>query len=105
MDIASIIEPRAVSIPATATKLIGWTLDMYAYDFWAQVRSMGDATYVAIGTMGAQEDRMLGVGDYRSYQVPGKLVNIGQLFAISDCTSTPPVIELSGTYNPGGPAP
>lgn len=101
MEIASIIEPRAISVPASPTKLIAWTKDMYAFDFWAQVRSMGDATYIAIGTVAAQEDRMLGVGDYRSYQVPGKLVNIGELFAVSDCTSTAPVIELSGTYNPG----
>lgn len=106
MEIADIIEPRALSVPAgnVPQKVIEFMQDMLAYDFFIQVRSMGDASYIAVGTSGAQEDRLLGVGDYRSYQVPGRLVNIGTLFVSSDATSILPVVELSGTYHPGGGA-
>jgi hypothetical protein len=98
MEIVDIFDPFVIEPGLEPTKIFSSVQNMYAHTCFVQVRSMGDATYVGVGTRGNQSDRLLGVGDYRGWEVPGMLINVGKLFAISDYTLVKPVLEVSGLF-------
>jgi hypothetical protein len=98
LEIVDIFDPFTVEALNTPTKLFSGRQSMYAYSCYVQVRSMGDATYVGVGTQASQSDRLLGVGDFRGWEIPGMVVDVGKLFVISDFTLTEPVLEVSGLF-------
>jgi len=101
-EVVDIIEPFIVEIGATPVKIFPAYANIYAHTCFIMVRSMGGASYVALGTSVAQHDRLLGIGDYRGYEVPGMLVNVGKLFAVSDTAGAPAVLEVSGLFSSSG---
>lgn len=65
------------------------------------VRSMGTATYIAIGRPGSQEERLTAVGDVLEIEAPHRTyINIGKVLIISDASDA--VVEVGGVLIPAG---
>jgi hypothetical protein len=97
-EVVNMFDPFPVNVGATAVKIFAGVQDLYAYTLFIKVRSMGGASYVALGTKLAQEDRLIGVGDFVLYEVQGHMVNAGLVWAISDTAGAPAVLEVSGLF-------
>jgi len=97
--VVDIMEPFIVQPGTAPTKLFAGRGNVYAYSCFVAVRDMGDATYVGIGSINSQTDRLLGIGDWRQFEIPGMLVNVGKLFAISDFAASKPTLEVSGLFD------
>jgi len=82
---AYILDPAIVTVHDSRTRLVpgGGRVDA----FWViiQLRSIGTATYVGLGTSGSQESRLLGPGDFVIIDVPpGYVFDASGIYAIAD---------------------
>ena len=95
---ANLIEPTTVTPGTTRTQLFSGVQDLDAFWVLVSVRSMGTATYCAIGNNIAQENRLLGAGDFQIFDVPlGFVFNAAQLYAKADVAGQV-VLEVSGMF-------
>jgi hypothetical protein len=95
---ANLIEPSTVTPGTTRTQLFTGYQDLDAFWVLVAVRTMGTATYVAIGNQNSQENRLLGAGDFQIFDVPeGFVFNAAQLYAKADVAGQV-VLEISGMF-------
>ena len=95
---ANLIEPVTVSPGTSRTQLFSGYQDLDAFWVLVSVRSMGTATYVAVGNRNSQENRLLGAGDFQIFDVPeGFVFNAAELYAKADVGSQA-VLEVSGMF-------
>ena len=95
---ANLIEPVTVTPGTTRTQLFTGYQDLDAFWVLVSVRTMGTATYCAIGNQNAQENRLLGAGDFQIFDVPlGFVFNAARLYAKADVAGQV-VLEVSGMF-------
>jgi len=67
--------------------------------FAIRLRSMGTATYVALGNQAAQEYRLTGVGQIYQFSCnPGEVTDLARIWTYSDTNDA--VIEVVASYLP-----
>lgn len=97
------LEPFIIT-PTTAQKSIssGVSLTGIKVSYISiYVRSMGTATYIAIGRPGSQEERLTAIGDVLEIEAPHRTyINIGKVMIISDTADA--VVEVGGVLVPNG---
>ena len=95
---ANLIEPVTVTPGTARTQLFTGVQDLDAFWVLVAVRTMGTATYVAIGNQNSQENRLLGAGDFQIFDVPeGFVFNAAQLYCKADVAAQA-VLEVSGMF-------
>ena len=95
---ADLIEPFTIQPGTTRTALFTGMQDLDAFWVLVQVRSMGTATYVALGNRNTQESRLLGIGDFMLFDVPdGFTFNAAEIFTKADVAAQA-TLEVSGMF-------
>jgi len=97
---AALLFPSVITVGTTVTPLFpGWP-EVKAFWVLVRVRSIGTATYVAIGNNIVQPDRFIATGASQVFDVPdGYYFDAAQLVAISDTADA--VIEVTGAFEAG----
>ena len=89
-------DPFTITVPATARSLFTGIADYWVESFLIRVRSMGTATYIAIGGINAREYRLTGLNQIYGYNCPlGSVLNLSKIWIISDTADA--VIEVIAT--------
>jgi hypothetical protein len=92
--------PDTLTATTTAKPLFAGNAPYRWVTAWSvRVRSMGTATYVALGSRLAQPWRLITVGQtYGANGNPGEVFDLSQIYVISDTSDA--VIEITNTYLP-----
>ena len=97
-----IIESQPVTVTPTVAKmrLIGETYPyMYVLSYMIRVRSMGTATYIALGSEQGQEQRLYAVGQTLTYACNRyEVIDLTKKYVRADVADA--VLEVSYTYLP-----
>ena len=95
---ANLVEPTTVTPGTSRTQIFPGVQDLDAFWVLISVRSMGTATWVALGNQNTQENRFLGAGDFQIFDVPeGFVFNAAQLYCKADVASQA-VLEVTGMF-------
>lgn len=97
-----VVEDTPITVTTTTTKkrLIGETYPYkWVLSYLIRVRSMGTATYIAIGTEQGQEARLTTVGQFISYACNKyECIDLTKKYIIADTADA--VVEVSCTFLP-----
>ena len=97
-----IIEGQPVTVTPTVAKIriIGETYPyMYVLSYMIRVRSMGTATYIAIGNEQGQEQRLYAAGQTLTYSCNRyEVIDLTKKYVRADVADA--VLEVSATYLP-----
>lgn len=99
LEETGIIPPFLVTVDTTPKPIFDSqsSLDTKVYYVGVEVRYMGTASYIDIGTFGNVNTRLLSKGSSIEYDAPkGKFVDARTLMCISD--SNDGILEISGVY-------
>lgn len=94
-----IIPPFLITPTTTAQQLFSPVTLMEVPVFYVgvEVRSMGTATYVSLGTVGNVESRLVQKNSYQEFEAPkGKFLDANSIMIASDTNDA--VCEVSGVY-------
>lgn len=97
----SIIEPYTITVPITARPI---TQDyapagLKVFYVGIEVRSMGTATYIAVGRRGTTESRLVVQNAYQEFEAPrGAYLDASEIFIASDTADA--VVEITGVLAP-----
>jgi hypothetical protein len=92
--------PIQFAAPVAARRLVGETYPFkYVLDYIVRVRSLGTATYIAIGNQAAQEYRLIAIGGTferkcRRYEV----IDLTKVWIRADVADN--VVEVAATFLP-----
>lgn len=93
--------PITLSVPTSPTAIIGNYPYKWVLSYLIKVRSLGDASYVAIGSQTSQEFRLTIIGETFGFSAnPREAFDLSKVYVKSDMTATAPVIEIVMTYVP-----
>lgn len=98
-----LISSFTVTVPASQTSITNSVAPTGLKVFYVsiKVRSMGTATYIAVGRAGALEERMTIVGELYEAEAPkGAYLDTKEIMVMSDTTDA--VIEIGGVLIPNG---
>jgi len=92
--------PITVTTAATAKRLLGETYPFkWVLSYLVRVRSMGTATYIALGTEQAQDFRLTAVGQTVSYSCNRyEVIDLTKKYIIADTADA--VVEVICTFLP-----
>jgi hypothetical protein len=94
-----IIPPFLITPTTTAVQLFSPVTSMEVPVFYVgiEIRDMGTATYVALGTVGNIESRLVQKNSYQEFEAPkGKFLDANTIMIQSDTADA--VCEVSGVY-------
>jgi hypothetical protein len=90
------------TVTTTPTSLTG-TTNFYVLSYLIRVRSMGTATYIALGDSQARNFRLTTVGEtFGFYGNPREVFDLSSVYVVSDTSDA--VIELYVLYKEGSEA-
>ena len=94
--------PITITVPSTARSVFQNIAPKWVTAYIVRVRSMGTATYIALGNYIGQEYRLTAVGEYRACEArPGEVLDITKLWIVSDTSDA--VVELVCSFIPARP--
>ena len=86
-------DPYTITVPVAAQSLFPNISEFWVSSYVLRVRSMGTATYIAVGSIKAQEYRLTGVGQVIGFTCNEKdLINLTKKWIKSDTADA--VIEV-----------
>jgi hypothetical protein len=89
--------PTNTAQPITATIGAGTKIKMFYVGI--EVRSMGTATYVALGKLNAVQSRLVNKNAYQEFEAPkGAYIVMNDIYIVSDTAD--PVVEVTGVMIP-----
>lgn len=99
LEETGIIPPFLVTVETTSKPIFDSqsSLDTKVYYVGIEVRNMGTASYIDVGTFGNVNARLLSKGSSIEYDAPkGKFVDARTLMCVSDASDS--ILEISGVY-------
>lgn len=91
--------PAVLTAPTTATPLYSGAIYKWVTAFTVRVRSMGTATYIALGDKNVQDWRMITVGQTFGISLnPGEVLDLSKIYVVSDTGDA--TVEVVATYLP-----
>ncbi|WAC05662.1 MAG: hypothetical protein OS112_03270 [Methanoregula sp.] len=86
-------DPYTITVPGEKQSLFPGIDEFWVLSYVIRVRSMGTASYIALGSIKAEEYRLTGIGQTFSYSCnPGELINLSKKWIVSDTADA--VIEV-----------